>query len=123
MGTLFEYLDWRGDLSFSQLPLNEVDNLIFSELSYINYTDVAPESYFERISLSEAAKHCFELRPRKKNMLGILPADELQDMLQKAAETERFGKAELWGYVNEIDKENETQFSATASALETALHM
>ena len=31
MGTLFDYLDWRGDLLFSDAPLNEVDNLIFTQ--------------------------------------------------------------------------------------------
>lgn len=112
MGTLLDYLEWRGDISFKNLGINQVDNLIFSELTYINYSDIVPEKYSERIKLSEAAERYFKLRPRKKNMLGILPANELQDLFQKAAETERFGEAELWGYVNEVDKEQETQFSA-----------
>lgn len=29
MGDLFDYLAWRGDILFSQLPPNDVDALIF----------------------------------------------------------------------------------------------
>ena len=29
MGNIFDYLTWRGDLSFSQDPVNPVDALIF----------------------------------------------------------------------------------------------
>ncbi len=35
MATVFDYLKWRGDLSFAQDPLNPVDGLIFCTLSYI----------------------------------------------------------------------------------------
>jgi len=42
MNTIIDYLDWRGDLSFNQDPLNEVDNLIFSVLSYNDFSGVVP---------------------------------------------------------------------------------
>ena len=28
MGTLFDYMDWRGDISFSEVGITEVDNLV-----------------------------------------------------------------------------------------------
>ena len=34
MGDIFDYLKWRGDLSFSIIPFNEIDNLICSRISY-----------------------------------------------------------------------------------------
>mgnify|MGYP007068400535 CR=1 FL=1 len=34
MGGLFDYLDWRGELSLAQAPFNPVDNLLLSTLSY-----------------------------------------------------------------------------------------
>ena len=34
MGGLFDYLDWRGELSLAQSPFNPVDNLLLSALSY-----------------------------------------------------------------------------------------
>ena len=38
---MFDYLNWRGDLTFRQDPVNEVDALVFSGLSYIRYADGA----------------------------------------------------------------------------------
>ena len=35
MANLFDYLEWRGDLTFSQAPFNPVDNLILSCLGYV----------------------------------------------------------------------------------------
>ena len=37
MGNMFDYIRWRGDLTFTQDPVNAVDALIFSALSYISY--------------------------------------------------------------------------------------
>ena len=27
--TVFDYIDWRGDLTFAQDPFNEIDSLVF----------------------------------------------------------------------------------------------
>ena len=32
MANIFDYLDWRADVSFSAAPFNEVDNLILDDL-------------------------------------------------------------------------------------------
>ena len=37
MANIFDYLKWRGDLTFSQDPPNAVDALVFSALSYIQF--------------------------------------------------------------------------------------
>ena len=37
MPKMFDYLKWRGDLPFSQAPLNPVDALIFSSLCYTEF--------------------------------------------------------------------------------------
>ena len=42
MPNVFDYLEWRGDLSFEQAPLNEVDNLIFCLLSYVDLDGIVP---------------------------------------------------------------------------------
>ncbi len=48
-----DYLDWRGDLSFSASPFNEVDALIFSWLSYYPFENLNVDS--EGLTLSELA--------------------------------------------------------------------
>ena len=37
MADMFEYIKWRGDIRFSQVPPNEVDALILSALVYVRY--------------------------------------------------------------------------------------
>lgn len=43
MGTIFDYLDWRGDIPFAQVPLNPVDALILSTLAYVHFQDLVPQ--------------------------------------------------------------------------------
>ncbi len=35
MGNIISYLKWRGDLTFAERPFCEVDNLVLSELAYL----------------------------------------------------------------------------------------
>lgn len=37
MANVYDYLSWRGDLSFTQDKFNEVDGLILAKLAYIPY--------------------------------------------------------------------------------------
>ena len=74
MADVFDYLQWRGDLSFSQDPPNEVDALIFSGLSYIQHSGGVEANPYEAVPLTEAATAFFELpdyenRVRVKNDL------------------------------------------------------
>ena len=39
---VFEYLKWRGDLSFDQDGFNEIDAGILADLTYVDFTDVIP---------------------------------------------------------------------------------
>ncbi len=119
MGTLFDYVSWRGDLSFEQAPFNEVDGLIFALLSYVDYKDIVPEWHFsEPISL-QAAGTSFFMRnpdPRKTSIGLIIPKDILR-LLKAVKETKRFRRVGMLAYTNRIDLEEQTQFSAVTFLL------
>jgi hypothetical protein len=54
MGSIIDYMNWRGDLTFETDPFNEADNLILNDVTYAHMENyVRPE---ERITLGEAAK-------------------------------------------------------------------
>ena len=53
---IIDYIRWRGDLSFENDPFNEVDNLCFSYLSYVNI-----ETYFNDINYSFTIKKLSDL--------------------------------------------------------------
>lgn len=108
MADLFDYLQWRGDLPFSQVPFGPVDALLLSALVYIRFDEFVPESLSQSVSLPDAAKK-LEAHPdplsrcRVKNDLALLSA---------AAKSRRFGTARLCGYRNIFLPAEDTQFAA-----------
>lgn len=106
------YIRWRGDLSFENDPINEIDALIFSTLSYVPFDGIAPElEKDEKITLKDAADKFFAINGEKINLGAFIPSDVLE-LLREASKSTRFSKVELWGYVNEVCKDAEKQFSA-----------
>lgn len=114
LATMFDYLKWRGDLSFTQDPPNAVDTLIFSSLIYIHYGGSVEKNPAEPVSLQRAAEEFFSLpdyatRMRVKNDL---------DLLHEASQTTRFGTAQLVNYRDLLIPEQETQFAAATFLLD-----
>lgn len=104
MSDIFDYLDWRGDISFKESPFNEADNIIFNLLTYINYTDVVPEVFTQSLTIQEAAKSDFTLHK--------IPDPRLYALLEKCAGTRRFMDVRLTGYVDVFNEEEDCQFCA-----------
>ena len=44
MNTLFDYLEWRGDVPFSVAPLNEADLYVIGKFGMLDYTGIVPET-------------------------------------------------------------------------------
>ena len=112
MPDIFDYLDWRGDISFSDLGLNEVDNLILSTICYIEFSDILPTSHHRTLQLLTATKRYLTSRRGEAPYIGAILPPEIVTMLAKASKTVRFGTLRLGGYTNIIDLESELQFSA-----------
>ena len=45
MANIIDYLKWRGDITFEQVKLGEVDNLILSLLAFVDFTDIVSQKY------------------------------------------------------------------------------
>lgn len=116
MGSLFDYLNWRGDLSFSQSELNDVDSLIFSLLSYMDYSGIVSASHESRetVPLRTAINSYFTKNPDpRKISLGLMVPRAILDLLRVVKETKRFRNIGVKAHVNMIDLKSEMQFSAT----------
>jgi hypothetical protein len=108
-GTLEDYLSWRGDLSFSEKPFNEVDNLIFCYLSYAALKGLAKEDENEKgLTLKEYVDRLMAKGGYKTN-LDIYASESF---LKKAASSKRFGPVILKDYVDITDTLTSIQFSA-----------
>ena len=116
MANIFDYLDWRGDLTLSERAFNEVDNLILAEICYLDLSGFAPAGFeTQQVTLREAWDAYFAAHPTTD--MGVLVPDQIPVLVQKAAQTARFGSLRLLGYVNRIDEETQTQFSAMTMLL------
>ena len=113
MTTIFDYVDWRGDLTFARSELNEVDALILSMISYVDFADIISSDQNDQpITLLEAARKYVRLHRGKPQKLGLILPPEVISIMAKAAKSRRFGGLLMSAYVNHVDSENETQFSA-----------
>ena len=114
MANMFDYIRWRGDLSFTQDPPNSVDALIFSSLAYISYGGQVEAEPHTPVYLRTAAEEYFALadhedRVRVRNDL---------DLLHAAASSTRFGFTKLYLYRDLLIPEQETQFAAVTFLLD-----
>ncbi len=110
MANVFDYLSWRGDLSFEQSPLCEIDALVFCEISYIFFEGIVPEN--GTVTLGRAASTFFEQNGEGEITLGEIVPRAIVDLFRKAAATRRFAEVKLTEFVNIIDEEAVEQFSA-----------
>lgn len=123
MSNMLDYLKWRGDLTFSQDPFNEVDNLIFSVLSYNNFAEIVPESgEAGSISLFNAAKIFKEIKDI--SAIKELPfLREIPNLLEEASKTKRFKDVELSNYIDIVNVESTKQFAAVVFKVSNDLHI
>lgn len=119
MGTVYDYLTWRGDLTFRAAPFCEVDSLILSMFSYLDMKDIVPTLDEEGdISVWAAAKAFLARYPDpKKTKMGVLIPKDIVKMMKAMRSTKRFGTLRMSGFVNIIDPETELQFSAVTFLL------
>jgi len=108
MSGIFDFLKWRGDLRFFQAPLNAIDALVFSVLSYVWYDGIVSDAVQGQMTLKEAAEKFFEMqgyenKVRVKRDISFLKA---------ASETERFGNTKLGFYRSLLNIGEEKQFAA-----------
>lgn len=114
MANVFDYLKWRGDLTFTQDPPNAVDALVFSALVYVCYGQNVQTQPNVPIMLKDAAEEFFgmedhESRVRMKNDM---------ELLYQASLTARFGFTKIVMYRDQLIPEQETQFAAMTFLLD-----
>ena len=120
MGTIMEYLDWRGDLDFSKDPFNHIDALILAMLSYLPFKDIVPGVESRRaIPLKDVSTHFFSNnRGAKPKSSAINPTaspaldSEILQLFKKTASCPRFEKIRLSNYEEHMDFVVGQQFAA-----------
>ncbi|MCI5772696.1 MAG: DUF2974 domain-containing protein [Clostridiales bacterium] len=118
MPNLMDYLAWRGDLTFDQAPLCQVDQLIFAQLAYVSFGDAVPgvEAYPGAVRLERAARWLLDTDPegRRIHQTFYMWKDD-REMLRALADAPRFRNVEMLLSMDEMT--GSTQFAAVAYRL------
>lgn len=120
MANVIDYLQWRGDLTFAQSSLNEVDSVLFVFLSYFDLEGIIPtDPENESISLKEAIM-LERVHHVDRPFYGgaMIPSADIQLMARMMSRSARFANVRVTGLVSEIDREREMQFSAYTALLD-----
>lgn len=119
MANMLDYIDWRGDITLDKSPFNDIDNLIFTQLSFINFEGIVPDFHKSGyIKLSDAAEKFFELHSNEDIEMGVLVPNDIIILLKKASEAPRFKDLLLTKYINKINYDNPQQFAAVTVMLD-----
>ena len=110
MANALDYIKWRGDLSFSASPLNEVDMFVFSQLAMPDYSGIVEAG--NRVRIKDVSAGYFESHNEDFRNLGILQSDSVLPMLKALASVPRYKDLYISNYVSKIHAEKEEQFSA-----------
>lgn len=115
-GTILEYLEEYGDVSLREAPMNDVDSLALCQFSYLKFDGMVPgvRENAPSVTLRQLAEHADYEK---------LFADERYEKVNKALfermrKGKRFQNMRLNCYINIVEKEWETQFSAITMLLE-----
>lgn len=112
MSNIFDYIKWRGDLSFNQSKFNNVDNLIFSRFSYLPLEDLL-DGLNEIVTIKEAYLRLIKQGIREEKIL----QKEDKELFMLLANSERFGSLKITRFVNKVEVKEEKQFSAVTILL------
>ena len=113
MTNMFDYLKWRGDVTFDAYPINEVDSVIFSQLSYVPFDKIVSSEINSPGKTIEEIYDMYFSNPDKKINLGaIIPAEKIVPLFSMMSHSARFKDVRVRAYINEVDKDEEKQLCA-----------
>ncbi len=117
MANMFDYIQWRGDLSLGQNDFNEVDGLVLSAFSYIPF-ELIPDELWNHLTIHDACEYLLSLKNIKEKIL----FKQDYDLLVALKDCDRFKNMRLYEYINRIDTKTQTQFSAILIQIQKNLY-
>lgn len=115
MSDIFDYIDWRGDLSFSADAFNCVDGLIYSSFSYICPDELFENNVLSGKSLEDIYAYTASLSLKEQQL--ICRCENDLRLLGQMKDAPRYSDCKILYYTNILDTEREIQFAAYAIEL------
>ena len=109
---LIDYINWRGDLSFSQSPFNNVDALVLNLVSFLNFENFNIDYPLDnKINIVNLIDSFFKLNPNE-NRLGLIIPSEIFLIAKSIKNCNRYANIKVSNFINKIDQSSSEQFSA-----------
>jgi len=108
---IIDYIKKNKDKTFNELPFNEIDNLIYALLPYIDFTNIVPAFKSKKVTLKEVA---LKLREKKNDFRGMFIGNTFK-MLEIMRDSRRYQDTLLYNYMNVVN--SDMQFGAITMKL------
>ena len=108
---IIDYIKKNKDKTFQELPFNEIDNLIYALLPYIDFTNIVPAFKSKKVTLKEVA---LKLRGKKNDFRGMFIGNTFK-MLEIMRDSRRYQDTLLYNYMNVVN--SDMQFGAITMKL------
>ena len=95
--SLFDYIDYYKDYTFLETGFNEVDNVIFSCLAYVNYNFIVSSNKSNKLTIKEVGDTYFSLH-QKQPKIDMLAVKEAVKLLKKVKDTTRYKDVLMYSY-------------------------
>lgn len=115
MGTIIDYLKEYGDCPLTEMGFNDVDSLVLCQLSYLKFDGIVPDVRENKpaVTLEEISHHA----DYEKLFADVRFEKENRALFEAMLSGRRYRKLRLNCYINLVEKEWETQFSAVTCIL------
>ena len=119
MGTMMNYLENYGKYTFQEMPMTEVDSLALCQLSYLKFDNMVPDVETDGgpVTLESLERH----PDYEKLFADVRYEKENRALLTAMLQGRRFRNMRLNYYVNIVEEQWETQFSAITCFLEDGM--
>ena len=116
LGTIIDYLKEYGEYTVLDKPLNEVDSLILCQFAYLKFDGIVPEVGMDKPSVTIG--YLNEHKDKDKLFADERYREDNTALFEGMLNSLRFSSLRMNFYVNMIETEKETQFSAITFLLE-----
>ena len=108
-----EYIEQFGNRSFTELPFSDADNLVFSQLAYLDLeTIVSPSFNAEPQPFSDVCNRLFAAHGYRHSPLGlVLPKDASVNSMRMAIQ-KRYSEMKVWAAKTAYGRSPALQFAA-----------
>ncbi len=116
MSNILDYVDKYGNKTFENKPFNELDGLVFSVMSYADFSGIVSMGsiYGKRLTLKSAVTAYMKKRRTRNEKLNQSFIDDIRTLLIKCSSAKRYENMKMISFLCRTDTNQKEQFGALA---------